>query len=452
MVSSYKHDTSRAAANDNVHNSNNPILACADSMGNISILNSHKLLERGVNGGAGVQSFNAFGLSNNNNNSATILTYTKGQYNNTSICTAIELIHSGTKLAVGGRERPIRLLDIEQHGKLIWKAKNLPPHPQTLLQHPQWTTCIQSIYYNNHHAADNDTSTSVTNLLATGTAYKQVQIYDIRTSSNTRRPALYTPENLFQHRITSLCQLHNSNYNSNNDNTNNTTTADANISGGNILAIGDSIGDCHLIDMRKMRSGKQQYSSYHRNNKQQQHSKEDIMLGRLVGPGGSIRELVMHPTLPILACVGLDRKLWTWDVNKRKMLDCIYLKQRLNCALFCGDYESSFWNNGSDGGGDKDVGEEVPVDYDVVQRERELEEDEDEVEDYVDSEDDDDGGGGGWENGQDSGEETASDSKEGNDNYDDAHDNSSSSSEEEEEEDDDEPTHWAKRGKKQKFR
>jgi hypothetical protein len=134
------------------------------------------------------------------------------------------------------------------------------------------------------------------------------------------------------------------------------------------------------------------------------------------------------------------------------MLDCIYLKQRLNCALFCGDYESSFWNNGSDGGGDKDVGEEVPVDYGVVQSERELEEDEDEVEDYVDSEDDDDDGGGGWENGQDSGEETASDSKEGNDNYDDAHDNSSSSSEEEEEEDDDEPTHWAKRGKKQKFR
>src|SRR6056300_770566 len=86
--------------------------------------------------------------------------------------------------------------------------------------------------------------------------YKQVQIYDIRTSATTRRPVLYTPEgNLFEHRITSLCQLH--------DN--------------NTLAIGDSIGDCHLIDMRKMHSGKQ-YSA------RKQHAKEEIGLGRLVGP------------------------------------------------------------------------------------------------------------------------------------------------------------------------
>jgi hypothetical protein len=413
MVSSRKHDTT-----NNSSNSNNPILACADSMGNISLLNSNNL-QKGI-----VSTYNAYDLSTNqiiqaqgskdNRKSPTsnnaVLTYTKGRYANTSICTALELCHGGTQLAVGGRERGVRVLDLES-GKLIWKAKNLPSDPQTLLQQPQWTTCIQSITMDGNSGGD-----SGGNLLATGTAYKQVQIYDIRTSSTTRRPVLYTPEHLFTHRITSLCQLHN--------HTNNTT----------LLAIGDSTGDCHLVDMRRMHSGKQ-YSA------RKQSAKEEIGLGRLVGPGGSIRELVVHPTLPYLACVGLDRKLWTWDVNKRKMMDCVYLKQRLNCALFCGD------DSWSDGGGDnneddEDVADEygevdyVPDEEWNNKRERELEKDQDEVEDYIDSDDDDDN-----DEAQDSGE-TASDSEE--EDSSEGSSSSSSSSEDEEEE----PTH--KRGKRQK--
>lgn len=297
-------------------------------------------------------------------------------------------------MAVGGRERGVRVLDLES-GKLLWKAKNLPPDPQTLLQQPQWTTCIQSIAMDNNE-----------DLLATGTAYKQVQIYDIRTSSTTRRPVLYTPEGLFTHRITTICQLHNK----------------------NTLAIGDSTGDCHLVDIRRLHSGKQ-FSA------RKQLAKEEIGLGRLVGPGGSIRELVCHPTLPYLACVGLDRKLWTWDVSKKKMMDCVYLKQRLNCALFCAD---DCWS-ADDGNknGDDDVVDGGEVEYDEPdeewnnKRERELEEDQDEVEDYIDSDDD------GDDNEQESGEETASDSEE-----DEEEDGSSSSSEEEEPK--------PKRGKRQK--
>lgn len=394
MVSSRRHDTTSTT-------SNNPILACADSMGNISLLNSHNL-QKGI-----LSTYNAFELSTNqiiqaqtkaNIKSATsnnaVLTYTKGRYANTAICTALELCSGGERLAVGGRERGVRVVDLE-NGKLLWKAKNLPPDPQTLLQQPQWTTCIQSI------AMDNSNE----ELLATGTAYKQVQIYDIRASSTTRRPVLYTPEGLFTHRITTICQLH----------TTNTNT----------LAIGDSTGDCHLIDIRKMHSGKQ-FSA------RKQIAKEEIGLGRLVGPGGSIRSLVSHPTLPYLACVGLDRKLWTWDVSKRKMMDCVYLKQRLNCALFCGD---DCWS-GVDEETNEDDGDGGEVEYDEPdeewnnKRERELEEDQDEVEDYIDSDDDDD-------DKQDSGEETASDSEE--------EDGSSSSSSEEEEE---EPN--PKRGKRQK--
>jgi hypothetical protein len=427
MVSSCKHDMTTATNTANTANSNNnnPILACADSLGNISLLNSHKLQKKG----GVVQTYNAFDLSTNQiinsqtisstannsgtNNNTAILTYTKGRYSNTSICTAIEICHDGERLAVGGRERGVRLLDLES-GKLVWKAKNLPPDPQTLLQQPQWTTAIQAIH---HHGSSDG---GVTNLLATGTAYKQVQIYDIRTSSTTRRPVLYTPEgNLFEHRITSLCQLH--------DN--------------NTLAIGDSIGDCHLIDMRKMHSGKQ-YSA------RKQHAKEEIGLGRLVGPGGSIRTLVRHPSLPYLACVGLDRKLWTWDVSKRKMMDCVYLKQRLNCALFCGD---DSWN-GADNNNDDDIDDEEngnnydgEVDYNIQdeewnnKRERELEKDhQDEVEDYIDSDDDNDG------DAQDS-EETASDSEDGDDD-----DSSEGSSSEENEEEERAHRMKQKRGKRQK--
>ena len=189
-----------------------------------------------------------------------------------------------------------------------------------------WTTSIQFLHTPTSALSSSSSGGGGggTNLLATGTAYKQVQIYDIRTSASssattgTRRPVLYTPEHLLSHRITSVCQL----------------------SDGNTLAIGDSIGDVHLLDMRKMHSGKSYTST---SNKRK--SKEEISLGRLVGPGGSIKQLCIHPTLPYIACVGLDRKLWTWDVTKRKMMDCIYLKQRLNCFLFC---EDESWNNEND--------------------------------------------------------------------------------------------------------
>ena len=129
-----------------------------------------------------------------------------------------------------------------------------------------------------------------------------------------------------------------------------------------------------------MHSGKQ-FSAKFKN------AKEEIGLGRLVGPGGSIRQLSMHPTLPYLACVGLDRKMWTWDVNKRKMMDCVYLRQRLNCLLFCDDESWTADNDDDVNGDDEGIGNVG------VKRERELEEEEDEVEDYVLESDDDDNTG-----------------------------------------------------------
>jgi ribosome biogenesis protein NSA1 len=263
-----------------------------------------------------------------------------------------------------------------------------------------WTTTMQ--YLHAPTAYTNGSDGTPQNLLATGTAYKQVQIYDIRTASTTRRPVLYTPEKLLSHRTTALCQLPD----------------------GNTLAVGDAAGDCHLLDLRHMHYG-------HVNaNRLRKKAAEEIGLGRLVGPGGSIRQLAVHPTLPYLACVGLDRKLWTWDVTRRKMVDCVYLKQKLNCVLFC---EDGSWDgmNGDVAEEEREQdgsGEETEAAGD--KRGRGLAE-EDDVEDYVDSEDETEAGqsnhnaasnGGGRvgngtkqqkESSSTSSEETASGSSEG---------------------------------------
>ena len=242
----------------------------------------------------------------------------------------------------------------------------MPPDPQTLLQQPMWTTALQFIHspHNNSNGSstnyDSNENKSYTNLLASGTAYKQVQIYDIRTSSSsstdsaqnsiTRRPVLHTPENLLQHRVTSLLQLPNTNH----------------------LVVADAIGDCHILDLRKFHTGKQ--CSY--NKRKQTYAAQEIGLGRLVGPGGSIRQLAIHPTLPMVACVGLDRKLWTWDVNTKRMIDCVYLRQRLNCLLVCDD---EGWDSTATGGDDEQG---------ILTESGDWENETDCVQDYVDSDDD----------------------------------------------------------------
>ena len=266
------------------------------------------------------------------------------------------------------------------------QAKNQPPDPQTLLQQPMWTTA--ALFLNPHTAESRHSD-----LLATGTAYRQVQIYDVRQSSTTRRPVLYTPEGLklLEHRVTSLCQLPDS------------TT----------LAVGDSAGDVNLLDLRMFHWGKAF--------KKGRGHAEEIGRGRLVGPGGSVRQLAVHPTLPMLAAVGLDRKMRTWDITKRKNVDCVYLKQRLNCVLFCDD---GSWGDGGDEGEDEvhDI-----ADYDENRVE-------DEVEDYVDS---DEEGGGEAEGGaaEDDGSES-----EGSDGS-----SSDSSSTSEESEEDEKPNKRRKR-------
>ena len=125
MVSNYYNSSSAS-------NTGNPILATCDSIGIISVLNATQL-SRGV-----LTSYNAFDIpissssnnthklpspssSKNNSNATTTLTYTKGRYSNNNIATSLAICGGGHKLAVGGRERGMRILDLDS-GKLVWKV------------------------------------------------------------------------------------------------------------------------------------------------------------------------------------------------------------------------------------------------------------------------------------------------------------------------------------------
>ena len=189
---------------------------------------------------------------------------------------------------------------------------------------------------------DNSDSSN-SNLLVVGTAYKELRIYDVRANSIQRRPVLFTSdkdkERIVEHRITAVCPL--SKYHS--------------------VIVGDAAGFMCSVDLRNIQHG---------------------VKGRYNGPAGSIRQIVQHESLPIVACVGLDRMLRTFETRKRKMLDCVYLKQRLNCMLFCSD---STWGS-SDGSSNNTSGEQVDSNAAVVDEEGSIN-DEDDVQDYINSDD-----------------------------------------------------------------
>jgi hypothetical protein len=287
-------------------------LCAGDMLGNIAVIDCTK------NKYDLVQTYNSY----TSNKGGKTISYTPGKMENIQLATALAFDTVRARAAVGGREREVCLTDIST-GKLVFKTKNMPPDPQTLLQQPVWPTAIQFL-------------NQESNIMAVGTAYKQVRLYDVRESSKTRRPTSLTPEGLFEYRVTSLCQIDE-----------------------NELVVADASGDIHAIDLRRM--GRNSKGPANRD------------LARYAGPAGSVRQLKKHPTLPRLTAVGLDRMLRVYDTKARKQLHCVYLKQRLNCVL-C--HKSNNWDSSDDAGvisdDDYDV-DDVDIDQDDV------------VEDYVDS-------------------------------------------------------------------
>ncbi len=108
-----------------------------------------------------------------------------------------------------------------------------------------------------------------------------------------RHPASATPEGMLCHGVTVLCQL----------------DPGGGSCGRNVLAAGDAEGDVHLHNLRKLSAGWYTTSG---------KSRLGVwvgLVGQLAGCDGSVRQLAVHPSMHnVRACVGLDHKLYTWDV------------------------------------------------------------------------------------------------------------------------------------------
>ena len=83
---------------------------------------------------------------------------------------------------------------------------------------------------------------------------------------------------------------------------------------GNEVILADVAGLMFSIDLRTMRN-----------------------CGSFRGNSGSVRSIEVHPTLPLVAAVGLDRHLRVYNANTKRGVSSVYLKQRLNKVLLSSD-------------------------------------------------------------------------------------------------------------------
>ena len=222
----------------------------------------------------------------------------KSLLGNTSATTALfRTTATGTQLAVGSKDREVFLYDVAT-SKSVWKAKNIAPHPQTLLQYPLWQTALAFC-------------DEVEDRLAVGTAFKELRLYDLRQ----RKPTLVTKEGVLEARVTALCNFENS------------------------IVVGDAAGYLQELDVR---TGK--------------------VLGRFASPGGSVRAIQRVPgSGSKFACVGLDRMCRVYSTRGWKEKGHVYLKQRLNCVLVSGDVAEEDYGEGGEGAAGT-AGEEVQND------------------------------------------------------------------------------------------
>jgi hypothetical protein len=212
-----------------------------------------------------------------------------------------------SRVAVGGRDRDVVLCNVET-GQLLWKAKNLPPDPQTLLQPMVWPTALCFFPHSNDSANQGDSNPHI---LAVGTAHSEVRLYDIRQGAIQRRPIAVTPHGVIEGRVTSLAaSLHK-------------------------LLVGDCMGTLLALDVRKLLATKCTSGSATTTTRHLVHKNEalaaGVILRRYAGPVGSIRALGV--TGPHVAAAGLDRMLRLYHSDTRQQQCSLYLKQRLNCIL-----------------------------------------------------------------------------------------------------------------------
>ncbi|CAK9255974.1 unnamed protein product [Sphagnum jensenii] len=173
--------------------------------------------------------------------------------------------------AFGGRGLDVNLWDVEKCSRL-WTAKS-PRRDNLGLIAPPYVTSLTFLSNEDHRK------------LVVGTGHHQVRLYDV---GGQRRPVLAF--NFGESPIRALA-------------------ADAD---GYSVYVGTGAGDLACFDMRTGQN-----------------------LGAFKGKvAGSIRSVVRHPTLPIIASCGLDRYLRIHHSKTRQLLASVFLKQQLVSMVF----------------------------------------------------------------------------------------------------------------------
>ncbi|XP_051152833.1 uncharacterized protein LOC127266591 [Andrographis paniculata] len=171
----------------------------------------------------------------------------------------------------GGKGVEANVWDL-QKGSKIWAAKS--PVKNTLgIFTPTWFTSATFLNKDDHRK------------LVAGTNSHQVRLYDI---SAQRRPVISI--DFREMPITAVSED----------------------GDGHTIYVGNGSGDLASIDIR---TGK--------------------LLGCFIGKcSGSIKSIVKHHKLPVVASCGLDSYLRIWDVHSRQLLSAIFLKQHLTGVVF----------------------------------------------------------------------------------------------------------------------
>lgn len=205
-------------------------------------------------------------------------------------------------LAAGGKENDLKIWDVST-AQCTWKAKNVP-HDFLDMRQPVWISSLRSLVPEGE--ATSGGGGCALHQIVAGTAHRQVRLYDARAQ---KRPTHSVDAD--EHGITTMVVA----------------------PGGREVVVADTAGLVRVLDLRKMKWGR-----------------------RFEGPGGSVRGLAFHPSLPVLACVGLDRMARVYDYRSREQKFQVYLKQRLNAVLFDGEGEVRVAAGGTDAEGNSKAG------------------------------------------------------------------------------------------------
>ncbi len=193
----------------------------------------------------------------------------------------------GFALAAAGRENDLKTWDLGT-GQCTWKAKNVPNDFLDMRQ-TVWITSLCALGVPGVKSGGGGGGGTGLQQMVAGTAHRQVRLYDARAQ---KRPTHSVDAD--EHGITTMAVAPD----------------------GREVVVADTAGLVRVLDLRKMKWGR-----------------------RFEGPAGSVRGLAFHPTLPVLACVGLDRMARVYDYRSREQKFQVYLKQRLNAVLFDGEGE-----------------------------------------------------------------------------------------------------------------